>query len=110
VFGDSIYKLVHLFVFSIAKSAWREAEKDYHFGISGSFSNYYGHTARFRVLGEIGDPLPNEKCTLPDKENMAKKKNGWHLCNQQCPLFICTTALFVIQETTSTSTQAKGTS
>jgi len=32
--------LVHLFVFSIAKSAWREAEKDYHFGISGSFSNY----------------------------------------------------------------------
>jgi len=48
------------FSFSIAKSASREAEKDYHFVISGSFSNYQGHTARFRVLGEIGDPLPKE--------------------------------------------------
>jgi len=28
------------FSFSIAKSASREAEKDYHFVISGSFSNY----------------------------------------------------------------------
>jgi Tfp pilus assembly protein PilX len=40
--------LAHLdasFPFSIAKSALREAEKDYHFGVSGSFSNYQGHTA-----------------------------------------------------------------
>jgi len=38
------------------------------------------------------------------------KKNGWHFFNQQIPHFMSTTAVVVIQETTSTSTQAKGTS
>jgi hypothetical protein len=44
-------------LFSIAQISERAAEKDYHFGTSGAFSNHGGHMARVRVLGEVGAPF-----------------------------------------------------